>query len=323
MSDSIALNVVISLVFIYSLYSLLVTTLNEIIASFFNLRAKTLEKGIRRMLTDNGDKVNTIVDAFYKQPAIKYLGENNTKKPSYLTSASFSHALVYLCTNLAAGAPDAQAQLLTGIQEIKKVNPETGKFLERLYNEASGDLSKFQELSEKWFNETMDRASGWYKKQTQRITLFVAFIVALTFNVDTIGIVKNLSANPKLATEVVEMADKYAVARKTNSDVIKTESNDKENQEADEQIRISFANAQKLVASNSDIQNANSILGLGWKDIKDATALLCSVLGCVITALAISLGAPFWFDLLNKLMQLRGSKKIEDNTPTSVTIKTT
>lgn len=315
MSDSIALNVVISLVFIYSLYSLLVTTLNEIIASFFNLRAKTLEKGIRRMLTDNGDKVNTIVDAFYKQPTIKYLAENNTKKPSYLTSASFSHALVYLCTDLAIGAPDAQAQLLTGIQEIKKVNPETGKFLERLYNDASGDLLKFQEISEKWFNETMDRATGWYKKQTQRITLFVAFVVALTFNVDTIGIVKNLSANPKLATDVVEMADKYAKATKANATVI--------TQEADEQIRISFANAQKLVASNSDIQNANSILGLGWKDIKDATSLLCSVLGCVITALAISLGAPFWFDLLNKLMQLRGSKKIEDTTPTSVTIKTT
>lgn len=315
MSDSIALNVVISLVFIYSLYSLLVTTLNEIIASFFNLRAKTLEKGIRRMLTDNGDKVNTIVDAFYKQPAIKYLGENNTKKPSYLTSASFSHALVYLCTDLAAGATDAQAQLLTGIQEIKKVNPETGKFLERLYNDASGDLLKFQELSEKWFNETMDRATGWYKKQTQKITLFVAFVVALTFNVDTIGIVKNLSANPKLATEVMEMADKYAKATKDNA-IVTTK-------EADEQIRISFANAQKLVANKSNIQNANSILGLGWKDIKDATALLCSILGCVITALAISLGAPFWFDLLNKLMQLRGSKKIEDSTPTSVTIKTT
>lgn len=86
MLDSIALNVVISLVFIYSLYSLLVTTLNEIIASFFNLRAKTLEKGIQRMLTDNGDKVNTVVDQFYQQPLIKYLGENNTKKPSYLTS---------------------------------------------------------------------------------------------------------------------------------------------------------------------------------------------------------------------------------------------
>ncbi|WP_310559701.1 hypothetical protein [Flavobacterium sp.] len=306
MFDSIALNVVISLVFIYSLYSLLVTTLNEIIASFFSLRAKTLEKGIKRMLTDNGDKVNSIVDQFYQQPLIKYLGEDNTKKPAYLTSASFSSALVHLCDDLAAGAPDTQAQLLTGIKEIKKINPQTGKFLETLYADASGDLVKFQALSETWFNETMDRATGWYKKQTQRITLLVAFIVALSFNVDTIGIVKNLSANPKLATAVVEMADKYLKASKA-SEVVPAK-------EADEQIRASMATAQKLVASNSDIQNANAVLGLGWNDIK-SEEIFFSVLGCMLTALAISLGAPFWFDLLSKLMQLRGSKKVVE-TPT-------
>lgn len=322
MFEVIALNVVISLVFIYSLYSLLVTTLNEGIASVFNLRSKTLEKGIKRMLTDNGDKVNAIVDKFYDQPLIKYLGEDNTKKPAYLTSDSFSSALVHLCNDLASGAQNTQVQLLAGIQKIKEINPETGKYLETLYKDANGDIIKFQELSEKWFNETMDRATGWYKKQTQKITLVVAFIVALTFNVDTIGIVKNLSTNPKLATEVVEMADKYAVARETNTNVIEDKSNDKENLEADEQIKLSFANAQKLVAKNSDIQNANSILGLGWNDIK-SEEIYCSVLGCIITALAISLGAPFWFDLLNKLMQLRGSKKIEEGAPTSVTIKTT
>jgi hypothetical protein len=53
MINSVALNVVISLVFIFLPYSLLVTTINEIIASVLKLRAKTLEKGIKRMLTDN------------------------------------------------------------------------------------------------------------------------------------------------------------------------------------------------------------------------------------------------------------------------------
>jgi hypothetical protein len=312
MLDSIALNIVISLVFIYSLYSLLVTTLNEIIASLLNLRAKTLEKGIRRMLADNGAKVNLIVDEFYKQPLIKYLGEDNTKKPAYLTSTSFSNALVHLCNDLAAGAPDTKAQLWNGIQEIKKVNPQTAKYLETLHNDANGDIVKFKELSENWFNETMDRATGWYKKQTQRITFFVAFVVALAFNVDTIGIVKNLSANPKLATEVIEMADKYVKAHKCNQ-VEPTK-------EADEQIRASFDTAQKLVANNSEIQNANSILGLGWTDIK-SEGIFFSVFGCLLTALAISLGAPFWFDLLSKLMQLRGSKKVED-TPTNNKNKT-
>ncbi|MFY7937196.1 MAG: hypothetical protein ACOVOQ_07460 [Flavobacterium sp.] len=309
MLDSIALNIVISLVFIYTLYSLLVTTLNEMIASFFNLRAKTLEKGIKRMLTDQSDKNNSIMNQFYQQPLIKNLGEKNNKKPSYISSKSFSKALVYLCNDLSGDIAESQQQLLAGIQKIKEVNPQTGKYLETLYNEADGKLEEFQKAAEDWFNETMDRTTGWYKKQTQKITLLVAFIVALSFNVDTIGIVKNLSVNPKLATEVVEMADKYAKATKNNSV--------EPRKEADELIRTSLENAQKLVAKNSDIQNANAILGLGWKDIK-REEILISILGCFLTALAISLGAPFWFDLLNKLMQLRGSKKMETESKTPV-----
>jgi Ca2+/Na+ antiporter len=339
MFDSVVLNMVISLVFIYSLYSLLVTTINEIAASFFSLRAKTLEKAIARMLTDNNEKLNETVTKFYQQPLIKYLAEDNTSKPSYLTSASFANTLVHLCNDFAAGAPETQAQLLNGIQKIKEVNPETGNYLETLYNEAGGDVSKFKALSENWFNETMDRASGWYKKQTQKITLVVAFLVAVVFNVDTIGIVKNLSINPKLAIEMVEMADKYAKVSQNNSV--------EPNKEVNDQIQASIQAAQKLVASNSDIHNTNAVLGLGWSIPKDTIpnleaaktagttakymvvekGLICKILyvltvalpksfvGLLITALAISLGAPFWFDLLNKLMQLRGSKKVESAEP--------
>ncbi len=305
MFDSVALNVVISLVFIYSLYSLLVTTLNEGIASFFNLRAKTLEKGIKRMLSDNGDKANAIVDQFYNQPIIKYLGENNSKKPAYLTSQTFANALIHLCKDLSSSETTAQQQLIEGIQKIKEVNPETGKYLELLYNDAGGKIEDFQKAAESWFNETMDRASGWYKKQTQKITLLVALAVALTFNVDTIGIVKNLSANPKLATQLVEMAEKYEKAKKDN-EVATTK-------EADQQIKVSLSIAKKLVASNSELKNVNAILGFGWGDIKGRD-IVYSVFGCMLTALAISLGAPFWFDLLSKLMQLRGSKKVDETT---------
>jgi len=252
------------------------------------------------MLTDNGDNVNAIVDQFYQQPIIKYLGESNAKKPSYLSSKSFATALVHLCNDLGSDSEKEQ-KVLDGIQKIKEVNPQTGKYLEVLYNDASGRLEEFQSAAENWFNETMDRATGWYKNKPKN-NFLVAFVVALSFNVDTIGIVKNLSANPKLAIQVVEMADKYAKATKTNS-------NNTSDKEAEEQIKESLTKAQQLVASNSNIQNANSILGLGWEENSE-TPFLLSVLGCALTALAISLGAPFWFDLLNKMMQLRGSKKL-------------
>lgn len=303
MLDSVALNVIISLVFIYSLYSLLITTLNEGIAAIFNLRAKTLEKGIKRMLTDNGDKENTIVNQFYQQPIIKFLGENNNKKPSYILSKSFAEALIHLCKSLVIDAKETEKQLWVGIQKIKEINPETGKYLEIVYLDTEGDIKEFQKAIENWFNETMDRATGWYKKQTQKITLIIALAVALSFNVNTIGIIKNLSKNPKLASQVVEMADKYAKASKANPNLIS-------DKEMNKQIKIVFIKAQNVVANNTEIQNANAILGLGWTK-EEKKNIGESILGCLITALAISLGAPFWFDLLNKLMQLRGSKKNE------------
>jgi hypothetical protein len=36
------------------------------------------------------------------------------------------------------------------------------------------------------------------------------------------------------------------------------------------------------------------------------------ILGLLVTVLAISLGAPFWFDLLNRLVNLRSTGKPPD-----------
>jgi hypothetical protein len=336
MMDSIALNVVISLVFIYLLYSLLVTTINEGIAAVFRLRARTLEKGIKRMLTDNGDKTNPILEKFYKLPDIKYLGETNTKKPAYISSSSFSKAIIHLCKDIANKDATPEEQLIAGIQEIKKINPESGKYLEALLIDTKGDITEFQELTEKWFNETMDRTSGWYKKQTQKITFIVGFIIAISFNVDTISIVHNLSSNPKLATNMADIGTKYANIHKDSVGRI-----EKDNLE---QIDFYFTKAKKQ--TETDIKGVNSILGLGWDIPKDTiktnensgksknVAVLTkekgiiskvfyvlgqaffssSLIGFLLTALAISFGAPFWFDLLNKIMQMRGSKK-PDETP--------
>jgi hypothetical protein len=302
MLDSIALNVVISLVFIYLLYSLLVTTINEGIASLFKLRAKTLEKGIKRMLTDFDDNQNSILEKFYKLPDIKYLGEDNTKKPAYLNSSSFSNALIHLCKDLAnSDAKTTEEQFLAGIQKIKETNPETGKYLETLYKDAEGKIEEFQKLSEQWFNETMDRATGWYKKQVQKITFIVAFLIALSFNVDTIGIAHNLSSNPELASKMADIADKYVKANKDSSVEIPKDT-----------INY-FQKAQKQIST--DIENTNSLLGLGWnfEEKNWAGKLPQHLVGIILTSFAISLGAPFWFDLLNKIMQLRGSKKTEED----------
>ena len=55
----------------------------------------------------------------------------------------------------------------------------------------------------------------------------------------------------------------------------------------------------------------SSPLGLGWEgvDVREMTfyELFSKLLGYILTALAISLGAPFWFDLLKKLVNIRSA----------------
>ncbi len=218
MFNSVALDVVIGLVFIYLLYSLLATTINEAIASMFNLRAKKLEKAITRMLDDGimhnpniwsfiGDFVMgiliklkffflffsfknlgttknkmSLVESFYNHPGIKYLGENKiSNKPSYISSEFFSKAVMDILKEK-AGSPNETAikQMQNGTAALKNSN-ETKKFIQSLLIDANNDLEKFKISLEQWFNETMNRTSGWYKKQSQKITFFIGFALAISF----------------------------------------------------------------------------------------------------------------------------------------------
>jgi hypothetical protein len=69
----------------------------------------------------------------------------------------------------------------------------------------------------------------------------------------------------------------------------------------------SFTEQRKYIDTvNAEMSKYNYVLGVS----KEAKFTGWTILGWLITAFAISLGAPFWFDLLNKLMQVRNSVKI-------------
>jgi hypothetical protein len=416
MTGNVALDVVISLVFIYLLYSLLATTINEAIASIFNLRAKKLEKAITRMLEDTEmsydnfwtfiwdylyriwEKLKSffmffsfkkrektkenisLVESFYNYPGIKYLAQNKiSNKPSYISPEFFSKALTDILKER-AGNPNKSniKQIQDGLVKYEEVhdkieNAETMKFIQSLLADANNDIEKFKAGLETWFNETMKRTTGWYKKQSQRITFIIGLVLAVTFNVDTISIVKKLSNDPNAAKSLADLSAKYVEAHKDSTGRLIIA-------DQDSAARL-FAEAKKQV--DEDINNANSIIGLGWNipqntcnctknaliskqdssscktclikisscsiyktknkkgisilntlgKVRYVICMACSsgrrLLGYLLTALALSLGAPFWFDLLNKLIMLRGSisnkatsassgkkdKKTNNNTP--------
>jgi hypothetical protein len=495
MFNNVALDVFTGLVFIFLLYSLLATIIQEMIATRLAFRAKVLEKAIIRMLEDLetnnhrpfGDRIDgflhilglknilkntTVAPWFYAHPLIKYLGEDNYySKPAYLHSRNFSKVILDLLKDF--NVPESEVlqpihnsimagvihKLPINIANVKSesINPaikilisrnaisqsgqktivpgpkalstetvplceNTAFFLKTLWEDSGADLTTFRTKLEDWFNDTMDRATGWYKKYTRVLLFILGLIIAYVFNVDTIAIHRILATNKPARDQLVQMA----IANKNNLDPnnLKTDN--------DSILKVTY----NIVAK--DANDANGILGLGkpWKDsckicksilgtgsgkieaktkldslikvkmminslrmtsdsirkekgfidslnkagqfavlsaplqqhldflnkqaaindsllklyptkglseidslntlltrcpvISNAAFLqyspnqaggLETLLGWLITALAITLGAPFWFDLLSKLMSLRGAGKISppanDDTPDS------
>lgn len=304
MTGSAAIDTVIGLVFIYSLYSLLTTTVVEMLTSLIRLRSSFLERGIHRML-DDGSGTRVFAKAFFQQPVIKYLGSGNLfgliKKPSYISAQNFSKALMEVLKD--SGTESLSKQGTTAVDQVTPLmkikaaltdpnNPfaksETVHYLSTLLDDAQNDLDKFRTLAEQWFDDTMERVSSWYKKWVQVITLVIGFILAWTFNVDTIQIARKLSKDPQAREQLVAMSQTMIehpeLAKKITSDTTFTD------------IKASYDSLRQQAF------DTNNVLALPRHD--QATDHLA---GWIITALALSLGAPFWFDMLNKLMKLRGS----------------
>ena len=84
--------------------------------------------------------------------------------------------------------------------------------LNRIANQAAGDYNAFTMGVEKWFDDEMDRVSGWYRRQSQKILGFIAIAVVLGFNIDSITLFSQLREHPPLidAAKLVDNAQGYA-----------------------------------------------------------------------------------------------------------------
>ena len=331
MFNNASLSIVIGLVFIYLLYSLLATILQELWSTNTNMRGKVLRKAIKRMLNDREEKVSedTLGDLFYEHPLIKYLSAGNMfcKYPAYINPETFAKVMVDLLRghNLAVGdsSGKAIAQNLSDGNAVwvkkQAIDDDTLRYLKSLWFDSQGDVFKFSVLLENWFEEMMDRASGWYKKKIQWILFIIGFLIAILFNVDTVSIVQKLESSSVLRDQVLAQASAFT---KAHPDLDKPGAKKEEIYASSPDLKKIHTNlyAQAAALTKEDVKTTNDLLALGWPD--DFCAILQSVslkgfFGWILTALAISLGAPFWFDLLNKVMKLRGS--VPENEPKAKT----
>jgi len=335
------IEVAIGLILVYLFSSLICSAINEMIEGVLKNRATDLEKGLRALLQD--PQGNGIVKELYNHPLVfglfkgEYHSKSNptrlsfwryltpTNLPSYIPAANFSRALLDIVLNPStagasappAGTPATPAPSTGGTpaapatstpmtmanlqQAVAGIpNQYIKSALSSLLETAGRDINAVRKNVEEWFDSSMDRVAGWYKRRTQWILLVMGLVVAVVFNVSTITISHHLWIDAPLREAVVSKA----ASQQQGGSAGKTP-------------------GERL----TDVRDALNSLGLpiGWSDItfKEHSVVvskteysrrywfLISALGWLLTACAVSFGAPFWFDLLNKFLVIRSTIKPE------------
>ena len=336
MFGSRILEVAIGIIFVFLLVSMICSAIREGIESWVKSRAAFLEHGIRELLHDR-DAVG-IARSLYTHPLIyglyaaDYQPRSTERRlnafarggdlPSYIPSRNFALALLDIAArgtgmHGAASSP-AAPELSLALARVNVLNLENGpvqRVVLGAIDLAKGDMELAIANIAAWYDSAMDRVSGAYKRATQKLLLGIGLTVAVVLNVNIIAIAHRLFRDDVERATLVAQAE--AVARDSSF--------------------VSGSSQQQFARARATLDSLR--LPIGWDDmqltvpwdtrvVRDASGTERSVtelrlwayvfeplVGWTLAALAAMLGAPFWFDLLNKVMVVRSTVKPHEKSP--------
>ena len=211
-----------------------------------------------------------------------------TKGPSYISPRAF--ALVVL-DNIAP-AEGQKTIFDEGNAAIEQLPNVLRERLQPLTAGAQTDVERLRTDLEAWFDDTMARVSGWYKRKTQIILIVIGIALVPAINASTIKMAERMWKDDTVRAAVVAQAQAQATAK---------------------------PGGQSLDGAANDVDKVVKVgIPMGWTGAAvphGAGDIALSVAGWILTILAISLGAPFWFDTLSRLSRLRSSGKPETPLP--------
>jgi hypothetical protein len=279
----------------------------ETVSSILAWRADYLKKGLQSLLDKD------LMEQVFKHPLVDPLCRSSRglsptlrkvpgvrkavgwwrreRYPSYLPSRTVVAALLNLdveakTREAATTVDDALERVEKAVAEIKVERVKVA--LTALLEEADGrtedaaeKIQIFRRSAETWYDDTMARVSGWYRRRVQIVLWVIAIVVALLLNVDTVNIGRTLWTDDAVRAAVVEQARAAADAPDPNA--------------------IAESADKLAIPLGWDFGGGPQDLPEGWE------AWLGKAIGLLLTAAAVSLGAPFWFDLLGKVARLRST----------------
>jgi hypothetical protein len=220
--------------------------------------------------------------------------------------------------------------LLTGVEEYVAEGKST-------YLQARENL-------EEWFDNGMERLSGWYKRRSQTMAFIIGTCIAVFLNVDSLQLANQLWRDPIVRESLANQA--AAFLEKNQDDLLSADYQ----QLAQLQIQISQLNVPVgWVGSALPVDSYGAVLiGDGTQKLctftprssvdlfglrlgsecypiantpkfNDPTGWLLKIIGLLISGIAAAQGAPFWFDLLKNIIKIRSSGSNPSETPQKTT----
>ena len=300
MFDFAALEVALGLVFLYFVLSLICSAINEFIASMLRWRAAFLREGIENLLSGTDDRAQgrALARQIYTHPLIQGLVRPGwgakQRWPSYIPSRTFVSAL--LNRGADGGATTTLEDIEAAINGIPSEQVRTA--LTALLQRSAGDIGLFQARAEEWFDDAMERVSGWYRRRIQIALTVIAAALALTLNVDTVQIARHLWTDQAVRETVVASAGAEAQMQREQPEIGEIARTVDELEELEIPLGWSVADDP-----SPDTENPRRLVwpwdDWGW--------FLAKLLGLTLTVAALTLGAPFWFDVLSKIARLRAT----------------
>jgi hypothetical protein len=347
-----SLDVLIGLSVIMLVVSMTVTLLTQAITSFLNSDGNRLRDGLRNLLLQVDPKLSGIAEdlttAILTHPLI---ADSRGRLGSVIHRDEFTKLILDLAAG--TGANRLQDESRKTLVEILKNNGITdpGAVLDKIRMAAMKleqdhpdwassfrhDAAILQEAGSEFvakingmFDQTIDRVSSRFTASARMVTFLCALVVAFVLQLDTVGIVNSLWMSDSLRDQLVNVAKNMEPTESNASSAIPHEvagvattaaptlpsAQHSANAVASADIAIP-SSEKELVRNIQDLRELASrgLLTLpetnlsawwaSWRDIK--------IPGVILSALLLSLGAPFWYNTLKTLLGLKEKIAAKDD----------
>lgn len=248
----------------------------------------------------------TLAGEVLSHPVINQLAIGD-KVATHIDPKLFTAALVSVLSGKAGQTVDQGfadvAKLIDNIQcpQIKESLSAVIAYAQSRVDSAEDKAKAAAEAVADWYEQSMQQVSEWYKTRIQVITLVFAAVLTVGCNIDSFRLADALWNDNSLRNGLVEQALKTTGGQQSLAALC-------QGMEATEAIQCQLKTIHQATASIN-----SAPVGWGEQQKVKQPHWYYHIPGWLLTILALSMGAPFWFDMLAKVVKMRGGDKSADS----------